>query len=68
MERAEDLVVLQLEGAGSLELSTEVELQCRLNGSLLLELECAHLLLLIAMVVASGPCGPPRATGMVRVR
>jgi len=67
VEGAKHFVVLNVKGASGLELSAEVQLHGGLDSGLLLELLRPHLLLFVAVMVASGPCGPSRATGMVRV-
>jgi hypothetical protein len=59
VERAEHLVVLELEGASGLELSAEVLLNGGLDGSLLLELHGSHLLLVLMVLVAARRPGRP---------
>jgi hypothetical protein len=67
MEGAKQLVVLEVEGAGGLELAAEVELHGRLESGLLLELQGSQLLLVVVVLAAGGPGRPPRAALVVLV-
>lgn len=58
VERAEHLIILDVKRPCCLELSSEVQFQSCLYGGLLLHLQSPYLLLLVAVMVPRGPCGP----------
>lgn len=66
MERTEELVVFEVKGAGSLEVSTERLLHGRLLR-LLLETQSSHLLLVLAVRRARGTGRAPRPARVMRM-